>query len=1071
YCTCKQGFLPSNRQTNFTGPGVDCTVESKPLHKPPAFGREVRWKMASLPMLIVRTSNIYGLLSLGGQMVNVLSCPLRSQRTQGHLHTQNEGGTPKSHCAEPLVTPLFLCPDVDECSHTPPPCGPGSVCTNLRGRHRCSCLPGFSSPTEITWIPAYLLCSSDIDGCLSSATCLENSDCMKAVGSYSCSCRVGFIPGTPPVKRDVDECANPRACPERPICNNTVISHSCFCNPGFEPSSSNLTFQGLGESTGCVDRCIENKGFCNLSTVIHDNFMGQKGVEPCAPNLDSPAPWSPLRHLDNITTKKQKRSDFPVPTPPKKICKFTLNSFFYYCKKDLKPGPRNICNSSCQDVNKCDNSTVCPAKSICNNFTEGYNCSCEAGYESSSGEKEFTDPGVTCEGEYYLALSGQECWPRICEKVWPSIKCICNVGGASPSGMDAVLPGQLSHCCQPEENECWGPMLCLSIATCNNTVGSYFCVCRLGFVSTAGGCVDVDECLNPGVCPENTICRNIPGSYRCTRKPSFTPSGYSTIPFLCSPEVWPCVSEYLPCTRWDLFMICRIAASNTEEWGKFFLLFITTSGVIWDQMDNSNSKEIVERKEIANSFNLLTNVTSQLPTRSHKEAAVSEYLEVMQTASYEAALKRPTEGTHREETKLIAIETLTLKRGCKEEGETFELKAKGNSMDIDCSIITEGGTGGNRAVAFISYDYIGSIINGSFSSTENLTVGEKLENFELNSKVVSCTIGPRKTATLATPVNFTFQHLQVIGEHEKTICVFWDNTGWSTAGCQDIFSNGTQTVCSCNHLSTFAILMASVVLTEDPVLVMITYVGLSLSLLCLLLAALTFLLCRPIQNTGTSLHLQLSLCLFLAHLLFLTGIDRTEPKLLCSIIAGALHYLYLASFTWMFLEGLHLFLTVRNLKVANYTSAGRFKKGFMYPFGYGIPAAIVAMSAGLKPHGYGTSVHCWINLQHGFMWSFIGPVSVVILINLTFYLITLWILRARLSSLNKGVSKIKSTRMLTFKAIAQLFLLGCSWCLGFLLVESIKEPFRSVIAYAFTITNVLQGVYIYMVHCVLNQQV
>ena len=62
-------------------------------------------------------------------------------------------------------------------------------------------------------------------------------------------------------------------------------------------------------------------------------------------------------------------------------------------------------------------------------------------------------------------------------------------------------------------------------------------------------------------------------------------------------------------------------------------------------------------------------------------------------------------------------------------------------------------------------------------------------------------------------------------------------------------------------------------------------------------------------------------------------------------------------------------------------------------------------------------------------------------------------------------------RMLTFKAIAQLFLLGCSWCLGFFLAELIKEPIRSIVAYAFTITNVLQGVYIFLVHCVLNQQV
>ena len=70
---------------------------------------------------------------------------------------------------------------------------------------------------------------------------------------------------------------------------------------------------------------------------------------------------------------------------------------------------------------------------------------------------------------------------------------------------------------------------------------------------------------------------------------------------------------------------------------------------------------------------------------------------------------------------------------------------------------------------------------------------------------------------------------------------------------------------------------------KDPVLDVITYVGLGLSLLCLLLAALTFLLCKAIQNTSTSLHLHLSICLFLAHLLFLMAIDRTEIKVVsCS---------------------------------------------------------------------------------------------------------------------------------------------------------------------------------------------
>ncbi|KAB0387336.1 hypothetical protein FD755_002292 [Muntiacus reevesi] len=192
--------------------------------------------------------------------------------------------------------------------------------------------------------------------------------------------------------------------------------------------------------------------------------------------------------------------------------------------------------------------------------------------------------------------------------------------------------------------------------------------------------------------------------------------------------------------------------------------------------------------------------------------------------------------------------------------------------------------------------------------------------------------------------------------------------------CLSLYSCSASTFIHQHHFSRFHIILVPMLFSlnippspsptesqslfctsEDPVLTMITHAGLSLSLLCLLLAALTFLLCRSIRNTSTSLHLQLSICLFLAYLLFLTGITRTEPEALCKVIAGVLHYLYLAAFTWMFLEGLHLFLTVRNLKVANYTSAGRFKKRFMYPVGYGVPAVIVAVSAAINPQGYGTA--------------------------------------------------------------------------------------------------------------------
>nr|XP_008508280.1 PREDICTED: EGF-like module-containing mucin-like hormone receptor-like 2 isoform X3 [Equus przewalskii] len=314
--------------------------------------------------------------------------------------------------------------------------------------------------------------------------------------------------------------------------------------------------------------------------------------------------------------------------------------------------------------------------------------------------------------------------------------------------------------------------------------------------------------------------------------------------------------------------------------------------------------------------------------------------------------------------------------------------------------------------------------------------------WRLLSAVNSVFLSNTNTTKLDPKVTFAFSHPpEKPGTRQELICAFWkgaDDGGghWATSGCWTLGSWNNSTTCQCSHLSSFAVLMAHYdVQEEDPMLAVITHVGLSLSLLCLLLAALTFLLCRAIQNTSTSLHLQLSLCLFLAHLLFLTAMDRTEIQVLCSVIAGALHYLYLASFTWMLLAGLHLFLTARNLTVVSYSSVSRFMKKLMFPVGYGVPAVIVAISAASRPDLYGTPTRCWLRSESGFIWGFLGPVCAIFSVNLAFFLMTLWILKSRLSLLNSDVSTLQNTRMLTFKATAQLFILGCTWCLGILQVR------------------------------------
>ncbi|XP_039396029.1 adhesion G protein-coupled receptor E3-like [Mauremys reevesii] len=459
-------------------------------------------------------------------------------------------------------------------------------------------------------------------------------------------------------------------------------------------------------------------------------------------------------------------------------------------------------------------------------------------------------------------------------------------------------------------------------------------------------------------------------------------------------------------------------------------------------------------------------------------SAVTVLLQSVERAALATALRSPESTTQNVTTESLAVETRLVTGDCSQHSEVFTLSAHNETMDVRCDTVTQAATQGIissaswcGAAAFISYSTLDSIISAKRLSDGNLPAGGKLEKSHLNSRVVSGAIGDGRPINLSRPANFTLRHRQAKKEEEEALCVYWKvvakNGSWSPDGCTTVHTNCTHTTCSCDHLSSFAVLMAPTTVTESYPLTIITYVGLTLSLLCLFIAILTFLLCRSIRNVSTSLHLQLCLCLFLADLLFLTVVIHTGSTVACAVIAGLLHYLFLACFSWMFLEGLHLFLTVRNLQVVNYTSASRFKKRFMYPFGYGFPALVVAISAAVNPGGYGTFEHCWLSLERGFRWSFLGPVCAIILINITFFVLTLWILRNKLSSLNADVSTVKDHRLLTFKAIAQLFLLGCSWSLGLLQVG----PAATVMAYLFTIVNSLQGAFIFLVHCLLNRQV
>uniref|UniRef100_A0A671R9K3 Si:ch211-241f5.3 n=1 Tax=Sinocyclocheilus anshuiensis TaxID=1608454 RepID=A0A671R9K3_9TELE len=364
---------------------------------------------------------------------------------------------------------------------------------------------------------------------------------------------------------------------------------------------------------------------------------------------------------------------------------------------------------------------------------------------------------------------------------------------------------------------------------------------------------------------------------------------------------------------------------------------------------------------------------------------------------------------------------------------------------------------GFTTAALLSYKGLEESLNGYFDHLET----QQKQTFKINSKVVTATVSNKETDNLTKPVNLTFSHLEKKNEKHKPMCVFWDpeleGGAWSTRGCTTVRSSADQTVCSCSHLSSFAVLMA----LYDIGLRLVTLVGLPLSLICLLICIVTFYFVRSIQSTRNTIHLHLCISLFIAYFVFLVGITRTENKVGCAVVAGILHYFFLASFCWMCLEGVQLFRMV--VLVFNTT----LRPIYMFAAGYGVPAVIVAISATVNASGYGTDNYCWLNIPDGFIWSFYGPVCVIIIVNVLFFLITIWKLAEKFSSLNPDLDSLHKIKAFTVTAIAQLCILGIMWVFGCFQFDENTLP----MSYIFTILSSLQGVLMFILHCWLSKQV
>lgn len=72
-------------------------------------------------------------------------------------------------------------------------------------------------------------------------------------------------------------------------------------------------------------------------------------------------------------------------------------------------------------------------------------------------------------------------------------------------------------------------------------------------------------------------------------------------------------------------------------------------------------------------------------------------------------------------------------------------------------------------------------------------------------------------------------------------------------------------------------------------------------------------------------------------------------QIACAVFAALLHFFFLAAFTWMFLEGVQLYIMLVEVFESEHS-----RRKYFYLVGYGIPALIVAVSAAVDYRSYGT---------------------------------------------------------------------------------------------------------------------
>ncbi|XP_027896069.1 adhesion G-protein coupled receptor G6 isoform X4 [Xiphophorus couchianus] len=378
-----------------------------------------------------------------------------------------------------------------------------------------------------------------------------------------------------------------------------------------------------------------------------------------------------------------------------------------------------------------------------------------------------------------------------------------------------------------------------------------------------------------------------------------------------------------------------------------------------------------------------------------------------------------------------------------------------------------------------------SRINFMFFSSPSLFMKEQ-KGLSLNSYVVASSVGNLSITDLQDPVKIEIAHLSDQASSRRE-CVFWDfsmnrgNGGWNNHGCSfSKESTSSRTVCLCNHLTHFGILMdiSQTSFIIDPenkkVLTFLSYISCGISAICSAATLLTYIAFEKLRRDYPSkILMNLSTSLLFLNIVFLLDgwlASMVDSEGLCISAAVLLHYFLLTSFTWMGLESVHMYIAL--VKVFN-TYIRRYILKFCI-VGWGLPAVLVGIVVTVNKNYYGvlkdhtdeSAMMCWIKEKSVFYTTCVGYFCLMFLLNVAMFIVVMMQICGRNGKRSNRTLREEILRNLR-SVVSLTFLLGMTW--GFALFA--WGPVYLTFTYLFTIFNSLQGLFIFIFHCALKENV